>query len=81
MKKVIGMDLGDKNHVVIVMDENGEEIEVGRITNTSRQVQKYFEGHKGAVVAVARKLAVLLHRLWADQSEYVAVRQPKREAA
>jgi transposase len=29
---------------------------------------------KRAVVAVARKLAVLLHRLWADQSEYEPIR-------
>ena len=34
-----------------------------------------------AVVAVARKLAVLLHRLWADQSEYIPVRSPRQEAA
>ena len=33
-------------------------------------------GKKRAVVAVARKLAVLLHRLWVDQSTYVALRKP-----
>jgi len=26
-KKVIGMDLGDKQHVVVVLDEDGREIE------------------------------------------------------
>lgn len=31
-------------------------------------------GKKRAVVAVARKLAVLLHRLWVDKSKYVALR-------
>jgi transposase len=30
---------------------------------------------KRAVVATARKLSVLLHRLWADQSEYVPLRK------
>ena len=30
---------------------------------------------KRAVVAVARKLAVLMHRLWADQSQYQPLRQ------
>ena len=30
---------------------------------------------KRAVVAVARKLAVLLHRLWVDESEYQPLRQ------
>lgn len=32
---------------------------------------------KRAVVAVARKLAVLLHRLWVDQSQYEPLRHPK----
>jgi transposase len=36
---------------------------------------------KRAVVAVARKLAVVLHRLWADQSEYEALRQDAKQAA
>ena len=36
---------------------------------------------KRAVVAVARKLAVLLHRLWVDESEYIALRSAPREAA
>jgi transposase len=31
-------------------------------------------GKKRAVVAVARKLAVLLHRLWVDKSKYVPLR-------
>lgn len=34
-----------------------------------------------AVVAVARKLAVLLHRLWADQSTYEPLRAQARKAA
>ncbi len=34
-----------------------------------------------AVVAVARKLAVLLHRLWADRSVYEPVRSEARKAA
>lgn len=37
---------------------------------------------KRAVVAVARKLAVLLHRLWVDQSEYIPLRnEQQRQAA
>jgi transposase len=37
-------------------------------------------GKKCAIVAVARKLAVLLHRLWADQSEYRPFPDTKRTA-
>jgi transposase len=36
---------------------------------------------KRAVVATARRLAVLLHRLWVDQAEYVALRQGTAVAA
>lgn len=36
---------------------------------------------KRAVVAVARKLAVLLHRLWADQGEYEPLRSSAKQVA
>jgi transposase len=36
---------------------------------------------KRAAAAVARKLAVLLHRLWVSQQEYDPLRQQKRKAA
>jgi len=36
---------------------------------------------KRAAVAVARKLAVLLHRLWADQTEYEPLRNSVKQAA
>ena len=31
---------------------------------------KKNRGHKKAVVAVARKLAVILHRLWIDETQF-----------
>lgn len=34
-----------------------------------------------AVIAVARKLAVLLHALWSNQSDYQAIRKPQTQAA
>lgn len=36
---------------------------------------------KRAAVAVARKLAVVLHRLWLTQQDYVPLRSPARQAA
>jgi hypothetical protein len=36
---------------------------------------------KRTVIAVARKLAVLLHRLWRDGQEYEALRGQPQEAA
>lgn len=38
-------------------------------------------GRKRAVVAVARKLAVLLHRLWVTQAPYEPMRGARVEAA
>jgi transposase len=38
-------------------------------------------GKKRAVVATARKLSVLLHRLWLSDEPYEAVRQSKQDAA
>ena len=52
MDKVIGMDLGDKRHAVVVFDETGEEVQATEFANTSRQVQKYFCQHPGAVVVM-----------------------------
>lgn len=40
-------------------------------------------GHKGALVAVARKLAVIMHRMWLDGSEFrfAASDQPAGKSA
>ena len=38
----IGMDLGDQNHVIVVMDEKGKEIEIKTIHNTERSLRKFF---------------------------------------
>lgn len=48
----IGMDLGDQNHVVVVMDGNGKEIEMKTIRNTEFSLRKFFSGYKKATVAI-----------------------------
>lgn len=79
MKKVIGMDLGDKKHVVVVLDETGEEVEVRGITNTARQVQKYFEGHNGAVVVMeAGTHSAWIARLLRGMGHEVHVGNPRK---
>ncbi len=53
MSRIIGMDLGDKHHVTVVMDEaTGNEVEKGRIVNTAKQVQRYFSRFPGAAVVM-----------------------------
>jgi transposase len=52
MKKVIGMDLGDKKNVTVVFDEEGKEVEVAWISNTAKEMKKYFSKHPGAAVVM-----------------------------
>jgi transposase len=48
----IGMDLGDQNHVIVVMDEKGKEIEMKTIRNTERSLRKFFSRYNKATVAI-----------------------------
>lgn len=54
MKKsmTIGMDLGDKNHEVCVLDKRGQVQERKQITNTRDSVRKFFVEYKGATVVM-----------------------------
>ena len=66
----IGLDLGDKWSFYCVIDRDGEMV----------------EEKKRAVVAVARKLAVLLHRLWITGEVYEplhnsSLKEPRRTRA
>lgn len=38
----VGMDMGDKNHSVCVLDAEGEVLERTSVTNTAKAIQKYF---------------------------------------
>jgi transposase len=79
MGKVIGMDLGDKRHVAVVFDENGEEIEAARITNTARQVQRFFGRYPGAVVVMeAGTHSGWIARLLEGQGHPVHVGNPRK---
>jgi hypothetical protein len=42
-KVTIGMDLGDKNHEVCVLDQEGNVIDRFTAGNTRRQLQKAFQ--------------------------------------
>lgn len=48
----IGIDLGDKNHEVCVLDSAGDVIERFEVDNTKIELQKAFAKYAGAVVAM-----------------------------
>ena len=48
----IGMDLGDKNHEVCVLDQKGHLMKRFAIGNTRKQLQNFFQPYAGALVAM-----------------------------
>lgn len=48
----VGMDLGDKNHEVCVLDQEGQIVDRFSIGNTHSQLQKGFQAYTGALVAI-----------------------------
>ena len=65
MKKAItiGMDLGDKNHTVCILDAEGKKIEEMSILCTDRAARALFACYRGAVVAVETGT----HSRWVSQ--------------
>ena len=48
----IGIDLGDKNHEVCVLDQEGHVSKRFTVGNTKKQLQKVFPEYAGAVIAM-----------------------------
>ena len=49
----IGVDLGDKNHIAVVFDAQGNELHVARVTNTRAGVAKFFKHYPKSTVEVS----------------------------
>jgi transposase len=52
MKKIIGMDLGDKRNVIVVFEPCGDEHPPVSIPNTAQAIREFFSGHAGADVVI-----------------------------
>jgi transposase len=75
----IGMDLGDQNHVVVVMDEKGHEIEMKTIRNTALSLRKFFSQYNKATVAIeAGTHSPWISRLLKDLGCQVYVGNPRK---
>ena len=48
----IGMDLGDKYHIAVVFDREGQEVDVAKVINTKKGISNYFQAYKGSTVAI-----------------------------
>ena len=79
MKKIIGMDLGDKQNVMVVLDEAGKEVEVSSCVNTAKNIQKYFSRYKGCVVVMeAGTHSAWIGRLLTKMGHEVHVGNPRK---
>ena len=48
----IGMDLGDRNHEICILDRKGDVVGSQQIANTETAVVKFFTPYKGALVVI-----------------------------
>lgn len=48
----IGMDLGDKFHIAVVLNSDGNELKTAKVTNTKAGISKFFKSYRYAKVAM-----------------------------
>jgi transposase len=75
----IGMDLGDKFHIAVVFDQEGNELEISKLTNTKRSVSKFFKRYPSSKVAMeAGTHSPWISRLLIDMGLTVYVGNPRK---
>jgi transposase len=74
----IGMDLGDRNHEVCVLDAKGVVRERERVDNSAKHIQKYFERYERCRIALeAGTHSGWISRLLESLGHQVVVAQPR----
>ena len=75
----IGMDLGDKFHIVVVFDADGNELEIAKVTNTETSVKKFFNRYQFSKVAMeAGTHSPWISRLLKEMGMTVYVGNPRK---
>ena len=75
----VGMDLGDKNHAICVLDESGEVVREDTIANTKRAIRRYFGELEGSLVALeAGTHSGWISRLLEELGHEVLVGNPRK---
>ncbi len=75
----IGMDLGDKFHIAVVFDEQGNELNIFKVINNKKEVTRFFESYKNAKVAIeAGTHSPWISRLLREMGIHVYVGNPRK---
>ena len=75
----IGMDLGDKFHIAVVFDSDGNELEVAKVVNTKTGIRKFFKQYRSAIVAIeAGTHSPWISRLLIEMGLSVYVGNPRK---
>lgn len=75
----IGMDLGDKFHIAVVFDGDGNELETAKVTNTKTGISNFFKPYKYATVAIeAGTHSPWISRLLNEMNLTVYVGNPRK---
>ena len=79
MKKVIGLDLGDKQNVAVVFEADGSEHKAVTISNTKAAMKTYFSKHTDAVIVIeAGTHSGWISRLLSEMGHDVWIGNPRR---
>lgn len=75
----IGMDLGDKFHIAVVFDGDGNEVKTAKVVNTKASVTTFFKDYQGATVAIeAGTHSPWINRLLLEMGLTVYVGNPRK---
>jgi len=75
----IGIDLGDKFHIAVVFDGEGNELQIAKVNNTKTGVGKFFQPYKHARVAMeASTHSPWISRLLGEMGLTVYVGNPRK---
>jgi transposase len=75
----IGMDLGDRFHMVVVFDNDGTELKTAKVINTKISISKFFKSYKSASVAMeAGTHSPWISRLLSEMGLTVYVGNPRK---
>lgn len=78
-RKTIGVDMGDKNHSICVLDTESEIQERTTVTNTAVAIRKYFKKHEPCLIALeAGTHSAWVSRVLEEMGHEVLVGNPRK---